>query len=88
MLKSCLRKYNRTNTYFCHPYSAFERGSNENQNRFIRRWYPKGTDFSKVKVQEIKEMNAWMNDYPRKLHNWRSAAALFDEEVERLKTAA
>jgi len=88
MIRSCLRKYIRTNTYFCHPYSAFERGSNENQNRFIRRWYPKGTDFGKVPVKEIKEMNAWMNDYPRKLHGWRSAAVLFDEEIERLKAAA
>jgi IS30 family transposase len=33
----------RTTTYYCHPYSSYERGSNENQNKHIRRFVPKGT---------------------------------------------
>ena len=43
----------RTKVYFCHPYSSWERGSNENANSMIRRRHPKGTDFSKVSAAEI-----------------------------------
>ncbi len=35
-------------TYFCDPYSSYQRRANENQNKLLRRWFPKGTDFSKV----------------------------------------
>ena len=35
----------RTKIFYCHPYSAYERGSNENMNRIIRRFFPKGTNF-------------------------------------------
>jgi len=38
----------RTHIYYCHPYSAYERGSNENGNRMIRRRVPKGTDFTRI----------------------------------------
>ena len=40
----------RTHIYYCHPYSAYERGSNENGNRMIRRKVPKGTDFPRFKI--------------------------------------
>ena len=32
-------------TYFCDPYSSYQRGANENQNKLLSRWFPKGTDF-------------------------------------------
>ena len=35
----------RTKLYYCHPYSAYERGTNENTNKLIRRFVPKGTNF-------------------------------------------
>lgn len=53
--RSALRKGNRTTVYYCHPYSSYERGSNENQNRMIRRRHPKGTDFAEVTAAEVKE---------------------------------
>lgn len=56
--------------YYCHSYAAWEKGSNENHNRMIRRWFPKGTDFSKVNRREITECERWMNDYPRKSLGW------------------
>lgn len=62
-----------TDIYYCHSYAAWEKGSCENQNRMIRRWYPKGTDFGKVRQSEIQEMQDWMNEYPRQSLGWLSA---------------
>ena len=53
--------------YYAHPYSSWERGSNENANGIIRRFFPKGTDFSKVSARKIKQVQDWMNNYPRKI---------------------
>jgi IS30 family transposase len=63
----------RTEVYFAHPYSSWERGSNENQNRMIRRFIPKGTDIGKVSEARIAEIENWMNNYPRKILGYRSA---------------
>ena len=62
----------RFKVYYCHPYSAWEKGGNENHNRMIRRFFPKGTDFSKVTKKRIAAVQAWMNGYPRKILNWRT----------------
>ena len=51
---SVRRKGNRTTLFYCHPYSSYERGSNENQNRMVRRHYPKGFDFTKVTASDIR----------------------------------
>ncbi len=79
--KSCLRKGNRTKLYYCHPYSAYERGSNENANRLIRRWLPKGTDLRKITAKTVKRIEHWMNNYPRAMFEYRTAQSLFDEEL-------
>lgn len=73
MESSCRRSGARTHVYYCHPYSAYERGSNEAANRIIRRFLPKGTDFSSLTRQKVKEIEAWMNDYPREKLGWKSA---------------
>ena len=44
-------------------------GSNENANRLIRRWFPKGTDFSKVTAAQIAALQDRINNYPRKVLN-------------------
>ncbi len=79
--KSCRRKGRRTKLYYCHPYSSCERGSNENQNRMIRRWFPKGTDFSQVTAKTIRWVEDWLNNYPRETHGFRSANSVFEEGV-------
>lgn len=78
---SCFNKGKRTKMFYCHPYSAYERGSNENANRLIRRWLPKGTDFRKIAVKTIKYVENWMNNYPRKLFGFRTSKELFEEEL-------
>ncbi len=65
--KSCLNKGKRTELYFCHPYCSGERGTNENINRMIRRWIPKGDDIGLYTSAEIRRLQDWVNGYPRKI---------------------
>jgi len=65
--KSCKTDENRFKMYFAHPYSSWERGSNENANGIIRRFFAKGTDFSKVSLAKIRAVENWMNHYPRRI---------------------
>lgn len=78
--RSCLCKGKRTKMYYCHPYSSWERGSNENQNRMIRRFFPKGYDFTKTTQAQVDRVVQWINDYPRELLGWRSSGQLFREQ--------
>jgi len=64
--KSCQTKGKRVKMYFAHAYSSWERGSNENANGIIRRFFPKGTDFSKISLAKIQAVEVWMNNYPRR----------------------
>ncbi|MCD8328485.1 MAG: IS30 family transposase [Ruminococcus sp.] len=67
----------RTKVYYCHPYSSWERGTNENQNRLIRRHYPKGTSFNNLKQSDVDKLQNWINNYPRKLFSWSNSNAVF-----------
>lgn len=71
--KSIRNKTPRTVVYFCHPYSSSERGTNENINRMIRRWIPKGDDIGLYTPQEIEQIQDWINNYPRKMFDGLSA---------------
>ena len=71
--KSCLRKNKRTEVYYAHPYCSGERGTNENNNRMIRRWIPKGIDMKDIKLSFIKEIEEWINNYPRAMFDYRSS---------------
>lgn len=57
----------RTDLFFCHPYCSSERGSNENANKLIRRWIPKGSNISSFSEEYIKVIQDWINNYPRKI---------------------
>lgn len=61
----------RFEVYYCHSYSAWEKGTNENHNRLMRRFFPKGTDFTKVSQREIQEAVDFLNHYPRKILGWK-----------------
>lgn len=71
--KSCLRKKKRTEIYYAHPYCSGERGTNENNNRLIRRWIPKGTDITNIKTTFIKQIEDWINNYPRSMFDYKSS---------------
>lgn len=57
----------RTSLYFCHPFCSGERGTNENTNKLIRKFVPKGCDISEYSNEDIKHIEDLINDYPRKL---------------------
>lgn len=63
----------RTDIYYAHPYSSWERGSNENANKLIRKWIKKGEDISNLSVAYIKRIEKWMNDYPRRIFGYKTA---------------
>lgn len=52
--------------YYAHPYSSWERGSNENGNRILRRFIPKGTDIGRLTDAELQRIEDWVNNYPVK----------------------
>ena len=73
MEKSCIKKGTRTKIYYAHPYCSGERGTNENNNRMIRRWIPKGTIIDDISKEFIKQIENWINDYPRAMFDYKSS---------------
>ncbi len=73
------RKTPRTRVYYAHPYRSGERGSNENANRLIRRFIPKGTDITPISEEFIQKIEAWINNYPRAMFNYKSANEILSE---------
>jgi IS30 family transposase len=69
----------RTTIYFAHSYTSWERGTNENQNRMIRRFVPKGTDIADFSDEDIQWIEDWMNNYPRKLLGYKTAKQVAEE---------
>lgn len=74
----------RTKMYYCHPYSSYERGSNENLNKMFRRLFPKGTNFDEVPDEEIIAAADWMNNYPREILGRTTAARVFNEQLAQI----
>ncbi len=84
MENSCLSNCKRTTVYHCHPYSSYERGSNENQNRFIRQFIPKGTSINNITDEYIRYVQDYINNKLRKQFNYLTSADLFFEHLFRI----
>ena len=63
--------------YYAHPYSSWERGSNENGNRLLRRFIPKGTDLNSVTPEQLQRYEDWVNNYPRRLLDYKTANEVY-----------
>lgn len=65
--------------YYAHPYSSFERGTNENHNSIIRRFIPKGKAIDDISPKEIKRIADWMNRLPRKILGYKTPNEAYQE---------
>lgn len=65
-----INKTLNTKSYFCKPYHSWEKGSVENINGIIRRFFPKGTDFDTITMKQIKYVENWINNRPMKVLNY------------------
>ena len=73
------RKKVRTQIYYAHPYRSGERGSNENANRLIRRFIPKGIDITPISEEFIQKIEDWINNYPRAMFNYKTTNEILSE---------
>jgi len=71
----------RTKIYYAHPYSAWERGTNENINRMIRRFIPKGANIDEWNEKDIARIERMINNYPRKILGGLSAKTVLTNEL-------
>ena len=65
-----------------HPYSAYERGTNERMNGLIRRFIPKGKEISKISKEGIKRIMDWYNSLPRRIFDYKSSMEKFLMEIK------
>lgn len=68
--------------YFTHPYSSWEKGTNENTNGLIRQYFPKGTDFNHISDESILIVENELNNRPRKCLNFKKPAEILAQNRE------
>ena len=71
-------------TYYCHPQAPHERGGNENNNKLLRRYFPKGKSMKNKTQYDATMAQHFINGYPREMFGGRCSSDLFKEELERL----
>lgn len=67
--------------FFAHAYHSWERGSNENVNGLIRRFFPKKTDFRNISDEEVRLVERLLNSRPRKRLGWKTPYQVFYEST-------
>lgn len=77
-----LTKKTGMDIYFAHPYSSWERGTNENTNGLIRRFLPKGTDFKDISIERLKEIENTLNNRPRKVLGYKTPNEARQQEID------
>lgn len=66
-----------TKVYYAHPYSSYERGTNEKQNSLVRRFFPKGKSFENITDEQVAFVEHWINNLPRKIFNYHCSDFVF-----------
>ena len=76
-----LSKTTGMSIYFANPYSSWERGTNENTNGLSRRFFPKGTDFNKITIEQLKKAQFALNNRPRKILEYKTPDEIMKQEI-------
>lgn len=79
-----MQKRNRTKIYYAHPYSSWERGTNENWNGIVRRFIPKKSSFDNLSDDKIKRIQNFINNLPRRRFNYKCPEDLFVIELQKI----
>ncbi|WP_028829507.1 IS30 family transposase [Proteocatella sphenisci] len=79
---SNLEENNGPKIYFTHPYSSFERGTNERHNGLIRRFIQKGERIDSFSTNYIEFIEDWSNSLPRKILGYKSPDELFEDHLD------
>ena len=69
-------------TFFCDPYSAWQKGTNEHGNWHLRYFYPKGTDFTKIPGEELQSAVREINTRPRRILGYLTAKEVFESNLK------
>jgi IS30 family transposase len=72
--------------FFCDPHSPWQRPSNENTNRLLRQYFPKGTDLSRYSREDLEAVAIALNKRPRKVLGWKTPAEALNDQLLSLQT--
>lgn len=64
-------------SWFCEPYHSWEKGQVENTNGLIRRFIPKRSNLAEITPGQIAGIEAWLNNRPRKVLNFKTPSEVF-----------
>lgn len=81
---STLEAGTNTKVYFTHPYSSFEKGTNERHNGLIRRFISKGKRIADYSPDDIAFIEEWMNTLPRRILNYKTPEELFEIHLDEI----
>ena len=73
--------------YFTHPYSSYEKGTNECHNRMLRRFIPKGKSINDYSADDLLYLADKINNLPRKILGYHTPEELFEKELDRIYAA-
>lgn len=85
---SNLEKVSKTLVYYAHPYTSCDKGSIERHNGLIRRFIPKGERIENYSLQEVIDIETWMNTLPRKQLAYHTPDEIFEKELDNIYQTA
>jgi IS30 family transposase len=82
-----MERHDRTKVYYAHPYSSFERGTNENWNGIVRRFVPKDSSFENLTDDAVERISYYIDTLPRKRFGYKTPLQMWEKEVAGLLAA-